>query len=653
VSLFATLTLEQEYASLKNFGELFPDWLRLVGIVSMVFLSIIALVHIAQVIVRGRGRVLLDGPTNKLANVPPEEGWKVRPYLLSLIVLAVSGIAAVVLWLVGRGVSIPVAASPQKVTEALQDQSKWYGYALMAFNIASGAALIALSWELLVDLFQTSPRRVWAIARLSIKEAIHRKALWSFVVLLAVFLFASWFIQAPRPEDQWRTYISLVFFVMTALILVTASTLACFSIPTDIKLQTIHTVVTKPVYKFELVLGRILGFSLLMTVVLLIVGHLSLLYVFRGIPRDEDRAEVMRARITHSGNLHFEELNEAGNWVRKQKSIMVGREWDYRQYIAGGGANAAVWTFTDLPASLQEMDRIPVEFGFDIFRTTKGGEDYKEGVSCQFTFINRQKWDDENYAAYRKSVEAEARVRVGERERAEQFGYYELPSPITIVDYKNFTVTFPGSLLKDAKELVIRVNCRTPSQYLGMAKHDLYLVAGDASFYVNFLKATSGIWFVMVVMVTLGVVFSTYLNALVSLLLTWMLMLCGLPRLRDYVLMLASANPEENPGGGPGESMLRIFKHENLTTPLEENMLKKLVAGGSNWFSFDDAARLFFKGFHDILPNLGQYDRIAFVAEGFNIPGSELVMSFLLMLGYLFPFLVAGYYFLNSREVAQ
>src|SRR5262245_57658955 len=259
----------------------------------MVFLAIIALVHIAQAIVRGRGRVLLDGTTNKLANVPPEEGWKVRPYLLSLIVLAVSGIVAFVLWLVGRAVSIPVAASPQMVGEALQNQAKWYGYALVAFNIASGAALIALSWELLVDLFQTSPRRVWAIARLSIKEAIHRKALWSFVVLLAVFLFASWFIQAPRPEDQWRTYISLVFFVMTALILVTASTLACFSIPTDIKLQTIHTIVTKPVHKFELVLGRILGFSLLMTVVLLIVGHLSLLYVFRGIPRDEDRAEVM------------------------------------------------------------------------------------------------------------------------------------------------------------------------------------------------------------------------------------------------------------------------------------------------------------------------------------------------------------------------
>jgi hypothetical protein len=362
----------------------------------------------------------------------------------------------------------------------------------------------------------------------------------------------------------------------------------------------------------------------------------------------------MRARVTHTGNLHFEELNDAGQWIVKGKSVMVGREWDYRQYIAGGGANAAVWMFNDLPSSIESMDRVPVEFGFDIFRTTKGGEDYKEGVSCQFTFINPDKWVDlpENYSNYRKDVEAEARVRIGDTERAAKYGYYELPSPITIVDYKNFTVSFPGSLLKDGNRLIIRVNCRTPSQYLGMAKHDLYLVTGEGSFYLNFLKATSGIWFVMVIMVTLGVVFSTYLNALVSLLLTWMLMLCGLPRLREYVQTLTSLNPDENPGGGPFEAFIRIVKHENLTTPLEENMLKKIVAGGSNWFSFDDAARLFFKGFHEILPNLGQYDRVAFVAEGFNIPGNELVMSLLVMLGYLIPFLVAGYYFLNSREVA-
>jgi hypothetical protein len=41
-----------------------------------------------------------------------------------------------------------------------------------------------------------------------------------------------------------------------------------------------------------------------------------------------------------------------------------------------------------------------------------------------------------------------------------------------------------------------------------------------------------------------------------------------------------------------------------------------------------------------------------FVAEGFNIPNGYLITSLLLLLGYLFPFLLAGYYLLNAREVA-
>jgi hypothetical protein len=402
------------------------------------------------------------------------------------------------------------------------------------------------------------------------------------------------------------------------------------------------------------VLGRILGFTVLMSAVLLVVAHLSLLYVFRGIA-PEFRDEVMRARVTYSGNLHFEALNESGQLVRKERQGNIGREWEYRSYIAGGGAEEAVWEFTDLPSSLQEMDRIPVEFDFDIFRTTKGGEDYKEGVSCQFTFANPEKWDysPEHYAAYRQAVDADPHVRIGERERAEQYGYYELPSPITVVDYKSFTVSFPGSLLKGSNSLIVRVACRTPSQYLGMAKHDLYLVTGDSNFYLNFLKGTTGIWFAMVIMVTLGVVFSTYLNALVSLLLTWMLMLCGLPRLRDYVLTLTSDNPDINPGGGPGEALMRAARWGNLTEPLEDTMLKKILVGSTdNWLSLDNIFRWFFKGFHDVLPNLRQYDRMMFVAEGFNVPGSDLAMSLLILMAYLFPFLVAGYYLLNSREVA-
>ena len=60
------------------------------------------------------------------------------------------------------------------------------------------------------------------------------------------------------------------------MLLLAASLLAAFSIPSDVRSQTIHTVVTKPVERFEIVLGRILGYTLLMTAVLAVATGLGL-----------------------------------------------------------------------------------------------------------------------------------------------------------------------------------------------------------------------------------------------------------------------------------------------------------------------------------------------------------------------------------------
>ena len=47
---------------------------------------------------------------------------------------------------------------------------------------------------------------------------------------------------------------------MNILLLFPAALLAAFSIPNDIKNQNIYTIVTKPVERFEIVLGRFLGY---------------------------------------------------------------------------------------------------------------------------------------------------------------------------------------------------------------------------------------------------------------------------------------------------------------------------------------------------------------------------------------------------------
>src|SRR5262249_10266720 len=146
-------------------------------------------------------------------------------------------------------------------------------------------------------------------------------------------------------------YVQVVVFPMALLLLLTALLLSAFSIPTDIRQQTIHTIVTKPVERFEVVLGRFLGFAGLMTVILFVMTGVSLLYVFRGI--DPLAAEEsLKARDPIYGQLRFEDLE--GN--SGSKGVSVGREWNYRSYISRGSMGIpplfAIWDFDNLPGSL-------------------------------------------------------------------------------------------------------------------------------------------------------------------------------------------------------------------------------------------------------------------------------------------------------------
>src|SRR5262249_939898 len=185
--------------------------------------------------------------------------------------------------------------------------------------IGGGCAVLAFFVPFVIDFARLRWRRIWALARLSFKEAIRRRVLWVFSAMALVFLFASWFLP-HKPEDEVRNYVHVVYWVMEPLLLATACLVAAFSIPTDVRSQTIHTIVTKPVERFEIVLGRFLGYALLMSLVLVVLASVSLLYVFREIDPDA-KEESMRARIPLFGELSFR--GKEGNF----QGDSVGREW--------------------------------------------------------------------------------------------------------------------------------------------------------------------------------------------------------------------------------------------------------------------------------------------------------------------------------------
>lgn len=132
------------------------------------------------------------------------------------------------------------------------------------------------------DLAHLSFKRIFAIALLSFKEALRRKILIGFAIFIVVLLFAGMFLDTRSP-DPARLYINFIFWVNNALILLLALFISTFSIPNDFKYKTIYTLATKPVRAGEIILGRIFGFTLMCTAMLVVMGALSYGFVIRSV----------------------------------------------------------------------------------------------------------------------------------------------------------------------------------------------------------------------------------------------------------------------------------------------------------------------------------------------------------------------------------
>ncbi len=132
------------------------------------------------------------------------------------------------------------------------------------------------------ELPRISPRRIGTLAWLAVKESLRRRVAVVLVVFFLILLFAGWFLKTNNVEPA-RLYLSFVLAATTYLILLISLLLSTFSLPNDFKTKTIYTVVTKPVRAGDIVLGRMLGFTLIGTALLAIMALCSYVFVTRAL----------------------------------------------------------------------------------------------------------------------------------------------------------------------------------------------------------------------------------------------------------------------------------------------------------------------------------------------------------------------------------
>ncbi len=117
---------------------------------------------------------------------------------------------------------------------------------------------------------------IWAIAKNTIKQALRMKFAVVFIILLVVLLPIMGLTMTGDGtlKGRLQTFISYGLSLTSLLLCLLTIAVAVYSLTNDIKQRQIYTVITKPVRRFQLLLGKLLGVILLDVVLLLLFAAL-------------------------------------------------------------------------------------------------------------------------------------------------------------------------------------------------------------------------------------------------------------------------------------------------------------------------------------------------------------------------------------------
>lgn len=611
--------------------------------------------------------------------------------------------------------------------------------------------LLRVVWHVLGELVSVRWRRIYAIASVSVIESNRR--MWAPWVVTTVFLvvlaFTHWFLQPPRAAEMGRLFVGTLSLLCSLLLTVMVTLLTPLSLPQDIQNQTIYTVVSKPVRRIELVWGRMLGFMTIVTLLVLVFGGISLLYLYRTVGGTIQATETAALKAGQAGRMSdYKQLREQADQIRTRmaarvpiygsltfldsrgtphlKGIDVGQEQSMREprsHIEGATPATGIWTFGLVADPYTPKGQRPRILDYRIPVDLLLRADSVEGVlnrqyelqyqialaereqlqpnlastkaSQLTTTISRTKEELQRVSdAYKKlkaqsdelKTKADAAQKAGKATEAQAirqedvklhsprvplemtFNVYrttkgrigepvyaeiEITNPRTgmkpysdifpIREYYTNKTTFPAEYLAGSQgDLKIEIRCISPTQYLGMAESDLFLLASAGNFGANFMKGLFGVWLQAMVLTAIGVFAGTFLSWPVALLTTVSFFVAG----QVAFAFLLDFTRQSMLGGGPFESLIRLLTHDNQMSDLTPT-LSVVTAKTLDAIVMPVMSRLVY-----IVPNFSALDVSNTVADGFAVSWELLLGNLLLAVAYALPFSIAGYFILKNREVA-
>ncbi len=347
-------------------------------------------------------------------------------------------------------------------------------------------------------------RSIWAVATNTIRQALRMKVALVFMVLLFVLLPALG-ISTTGDETlkgRLQTFVSYSLSLMSFLLCLLTIIISIYSITSDIEQRQIYTVVTKPIRRFQFLLGKLLGVVLLDVLLLALfsaVIYSITIYIPRFLKSPETeltaaRNEFFTARaaltvpmvdVTQEVRERYEELKKLDrlppDYTQDQIIAELTKQAQLAQRAAGAG-EVLVWEFDNIKPLAESMF---IRFKYDVFPNPPDSQVYGRWLAGDYQYI---KYGEQPKTPIYDQVHKHA---------ARTFHEIEFPAEV-VPESGRLAIAFGNVPLNDATVIF------PPDGLEVLYKAD--------SFTGNFIRAAILILFRLIFLACLGVLASSFLS---------------------------------------------------------------------------------------------------------------------------------------------
>lgn len=230
-------------------------------------------------------------------------------------------------------------------------------------------------------------RSIWAVARNTVSQAFRLKIVTTFILLMLVLIpvMALSMSGDGTIKGQLQSFITYSLSLVSLLLSILTIIVATYSLADDIKQKRIFTVLTKPIRRCELLIGKFLGVICLNAIILVpITAIIYGITLYMPAYHDADdqaikdlKSEFYTARASLTPKLP-DVRDEVRDFYKKlQKEGLLPEKVSYKQTIrnitnlmyaskqAVGGSRALRWEFENISLS-DPNQSVFVKFKYDV-----------------------------------------------------------------------------------------------------------------------------------------------------------------------------------------------------------------------------------------------------------------------------------------------